>query len=311
MLTRKTVILAGLETTYGTDPALLSTANGILASDVNIDIKGEVLKREVVRDSLSQMSHVIGMKEVELTFKTEVKGNGSGTNPEMDSLLQACGFNTAAHALTANIIYSLQSTEDNLKSISLYVYKDKNRHKVTGARGTVKFNLEAGKYGFAEWTINGIYNAVETLSTPDISGIGVNKPPVIYGAGFQIGGFSPVCSKLEIDLGNKLARRDDLNALSGVAGFIITSREPKMKFDADAVVEASNPFWGDWAGNVIDTYAVQAGTTAGNVVKFNGFFELESNKYGDKDGITKYECEAALVSSTPDTQNDELTITFA
>ena len=310
MLTRKTVIMAGIEATYGTDPALSAAANGLLASDVNIDIKGETLKRDIVRDTLSPIGHVIGMKEISLSFKTEIKGTNLGSTPEMDSLLQSCGFGTAAHAGTAVITYTVVSSEALLQSASIYVYVDGNRHKVTGARGNVKFNFEAGKFGVAEWDFSGIYNAVEAVAIPDLTGLVKAQPPICYGAGFQISGFSPVTSKVEIDLGNKVVRRDDLNALSGVKGFIITGREPKIKFDADAVLESSNPFWGDWAGSVIDTFAIQAGTTAGNIALFTGNFEFESNKYGDKDGVSKFEVNAALVSSNPDTQNDELQIVF-
>src|SRR3990167_5506148 len=239
MLTRRTVIVAGMETTYGTDPALTGT-NAILAWDVNLDIKGEVLERVFLRDTLTPMPHVIGLKEAELSFKCEVVGSNAA--PMVAPLLTACGFGTGVVS-GSWLTYNLQSTEVNMPSVSLYIYKDGNRHKITGARGNMKLTAQAGKYGVHEFTMKGIYNAVDAVAVPDVSGLSANKPPVCYASLFQIAGFSPVSSKLEIDLANEVARADSLNAATGVGLFRVSSRKPKMTFDADAVVEASNPFW--------------------------------------------------------------------
>jgi hypothetical protein len=306
MLTRRTTILAIKEATYGTDPAMTGT-NAILAWDVEMDVKGEVLAREFLRDTFTNMPHVIGMKEVALTFKTELKGSNAA--PDIDPLLVGVGFGTAVTTGTG-LVYTLQSNEINVNSTAFRVYKDGNMHKILGARGSVKLTLEAGKYGIAEWSFSGLYDPVAAVANPDVSGLSQNKPPILYNSSFQIGGFSPVTSKLEIDLGNTVTRRDDLNATYGVRSFRISSRKPKMSFDADAVVEASNPFWGDWTGHIVDTYSISVGTPAGNRLIVSGYFEYETNKYADKDGISSYECNAALVSSGPDTQDDELSLKY-
>jgi hypothetical protein len=309
MLTRRTVIQAIKETTYGTDPAM-TAANALLVWDVDFDAKGEILRREILRDSISQMSHVIGMKECSLNFKAEIKGGGViPSYPELGTLLLGCGFNTGV-VTTTTMVFSLVSAETAMNSLSFIVNIDGNAHKILGARGTVKFNLEAGKYGIAEFAFQGMYDTVSATALPDISGVAANNPPIVYNSSFQIGGFSPVCSKAEIDLANEVVRRDSLNAPYGVAGFRITNRKPNMGFDPDAVVESSNPFWGDWAGNIVDTFGVQIGSVPGNIVKITGIYEYDTLKYGDQDGIRKFDCKAALVSSNVNTQNDELAVTF-
>jgi hypothetical protein len=310
MLTRRTVILAGREAVYGTDPAMTG-ANGLLAYDVDLDVKGEILERNILRDSLSSMPHVIGMKECTLNFKTELKGCGViPSNPEIGVLLSGCGFDTGVVTGTT-MVYSLGSNEASMWSISFIAEKDGNWHKILGSRGSVKLNLEAGKYGEAEFTFQGMYDPVSAAALTDISGLSSNKPPICYNSSFNLAGFSPVCSKMEIDLANNVIRRDNLNATYGVGGFRLTDRKPTLAFDADAVVESSNPFWGDWAGAVVDTFNVRIGDTAGNTYKVNGIFEYESVKYGDQDGVSKYDCKARLVSSDVNTQNDELVITFS
>ncbi len=95
-LTRRTVILAKLETTYGVDAAPTG-ANAILCnSAVDVKPQGEVLKRDVLRDTLSPSGHVIGAKTIDFEFPVELKGGGLVTlvvqAPEYDPLLQSCGM---------------------------------------------------------------------------------------------------------------------------------------------------------------------------------------------------------------------------
>lgn len=317
MLTRQTVLWCKRETLYGSDPAMTGT-DGLLAWDVNLDIKGEQLTRDVLRDTLSPISHVIGMKEVELSFKTELKGIGAhpGTAANLaawdfDRLISGCSFNTGTLNGT-QITYALISNDSAVNSLSFYVHLGDsnagNRHKIVGARGTVKFNLQAGKFGEAEWNFKGLYNAVIAATLPGLQGVSSLQPPIIYNSSFQIAGFSPVCSKAEIDLGVDVVRRDSLNAAAGVHSFRITGRKPKLSFDADAVVESSNPFWGDWDGSVVDTFGITIGTNAQNRIDINGYFEYIQPKYGDADGVRKFDCEAAIISSNATTGNDEITI---
>lgn len=320
MLTRQTVLWCAKETTYGTDPAMTGT-NALLAWDINPDIKGDVLLREILRDTLSPISHVIGLKEVELSFKTEMRGIGAhpGTAAniasfELDRLLNGCSFNTGTISGTA-ITYALISNDSSIGSLSFYVHiGDSNaglRHKVSGARGTVKFNLEAGKYGVAEWTFKGLYNAVVSATLPGLAGVSSLQPPIVYNSSFQIAGFSPVCSSAEIDMGVDVVRRDSLNSTTGVHSMRIVNRTPKLNFDADAVVESSNPFWGDWDGSVIDTFGINIGTNAQNTCIMTGYFQYDQPKYGDADGVRKYDIEASLCSSNATTGNDEILIKFA
>lgn len=312
MLTRRTVLWVKRETDIGTDPAM-SASDAVLAYDIDPDFKGEVLQRPVLRDTLSKIPHVIGMKESALTFKTEIKGAGmTGTVPEIPeiaTLLSGCAFNTGVYTGTT-LVFSLVSAEADINSLAFRVFLDGNMHKMVGTRGTVKFNLNAGNYGEAEWTFSGLFIPVSAITIPDITGLGSTKPPIVYNSSFQIGGFSPICSAAEIDLANNVIRRDSLNSVSGVHSFRITDREPKLSFDSDAVIEATNPFWGDWEGNVVATWAIQIGSDAGNIIKMDGYFEYETNKYADQDGVRKYDEVAALVSSDVNTQDDELVLTF-
>lgn len=312
MLTRRTVIAAIREATYGTDPAM-SGSNALYAYDVDVDFKGEVLERDIMRDTLSRVAHVVGMKECSLTFKIEMKGVGlTGTVPlpsELCLLLSGCGFDTGVNTGTT-LVQSLVSDEAAMNSLSFKVFKDGNYHKILGARGKPKFNLEAGKYGVAEFEFQGLYDPVAAGTVLDHAGAPTGIPPIVYNSSFQIAGYSPVCSKAEIDIANEIARRDSLNATYGVHSFRITARKPTMSFDADAVLEATHGFWTKWAAATVGTWSINFGSVAGSYIKIAGYYAPETVKYGDQDGVSKYDVKAALVSSDINSSNDELVITY-
>ena len=314
MLTRRTCILAKREVTYGTDPAMDPGVDGLLAYGVDINIKGENIERPVVRDSLSPMPSIIGMKSAVLKFNIELKGYGATTsigNWMLDDLLSGVGFDTGVYTGTTTV-YSLQSQESLMSSVAFIANVDGTIHKITGAKGTMKIVMDAGKFGELQFQFEGLYNPVGTGTLYDLSGMSNIKPPIVYNSGFSIGGsFSPVTSKCEIDLGNEVTERDSLNATYGIAGFRITDRQKAgMKFDADAVAESSNPFWGNWEGSAVQTLGITIGSNIGNIIKLGGYFTMESVKYGDDKGVRKIDCKAGLCSSDVNSQNNELQITL-
>src|SRR3989339_1845474 len=91
--TRKTVILAKIETNYGEDANPAADADGLLVSEVELEPIGEVLERDIYQDTYSKEPHKIGAKEYNLSFKFELKGSGSlGVAPKVGKLFQACGM---------------------------------------------------------------------------------------------------------------------------------------------------------------------------------------------------------------------------
>lgn len=310
MLTRKTVVLFELESTYGTDPVPVAADDGIYAADVEVEPSGEVLERDYYRDTLSKASPVIGMKEAQLTFKTEIKGSGAaGTAPKIGKLLQACAMSETVSA-GVSVTYAPVSAEASMKSLTFYVYKDGNLHKITGARGTYVLNLEAGKYGTISWTFKGLYNDVSAAAAPSITMSEVTLPPIVYNASFTWGGYAAVASALSIDYGNVLSRRESFNAPAGVGSFRIGDRKPQGSFNPEAVVEATHPFWGDWKNSTARALGIVIGATAGNICTINAPKCVSTGvKYSDDEGVAVYDTQFVLAENNSSGDN-ELSIVF-
>ena len=90
---RKRFVDVVLESTYGVDPGSGRTAL-LPRSDLSLEVSGENVNRDVVRQTLSNRGHVVTSKQQSLTLPLELRGAGlDGTSslqvPETDSLLKA------------------------------------------------------------------------------------------------------------------------------------------------------------------------------------------------------------------------------
>lgn len=307
MLTRKTVILAKIESNYGVDPTPTVSANALLVKDVDLKINGETLERDFIRSSLSGLQFVRGVKDCDVSFKTELKGTGTrGVLPAFGwegTLFRACGMSETVSAATS-ITYVPVSTA--FESVTLYVYKDGIFHKITGARGSFKILLEVGKYGEVQWTFKGLYNATVDGSPAAQTFSGIIPTPVLS-AGITVGAYAAVATKMELDIGHSLALRKSINAASGVVEAIITGRNAVGSFDPDTVTEATHTFWANWAAaTAIALNIGPIGATSGNIIQITApKLQYKDITYGDDNGVLKYQVPFELAMNAGD---DELSI---
>lgn len=309
LATRKTVILAKLETVYGQDASPAPDADGLLVSEVELEPAGEVLERDIYQDTYSKEAHKIGAKEYSLTFKIELKGSGTaGVAPAVGKLLQASGMKEDI-VVDTSVTYDPESDDDNVKSLTIYVYRDKILHKLTGCRGDWDMDSQAGKYAYLIFKFRGLFTGAVDQDAPALSNLEQTLPQIVKEANFTWGSFSPVASKLGITYGSNVARREDFNAAEGVGAFRISDRKPVGSFNPEAVLEATHPFWEDWADAVARALSIQVGSQAGNIVTVNAPKCVSTSiKYEDEEGVLAYGLQFALTKDTAG--DDELSIVF-
>lgn len=93
LLTRKRLILAETESTYGTDPSP-DGADAILVRDLSITPQqSDVVNRDLVRPYLGASEQLLANTRVECTFSVEMAGSGTaGTAPRFGKVLKACAL---------------------------------------------------------------------------------------------------------------------------------------------------------------------------------------------------------------------------
>lgn len=104
LLSRRALLLGGMEATYNTAVATTATADALLVSEPRWSPNVAYLQRNLNRGSISPVASMTGRKEATITFNTEIRGNGKHASgllanaPMLSRLLRAAGFSLTASA---------------------------------------------------------------------------------------------------------------------------------------------------------------------------------------------------------------------
>jgi hypothetical protein len=304
MLTRRSVLLAKIETVYGTDPVPVA-GDAVLCIDPVVRVDGELLDRRFVKQNLSPLTPILGAKSVEVTFAAELKGSGAaGTAPEIGPLLRACGMSETIVASTS-VAYAPVSTA--FESCTIYVYYDGMLHKVCGCRGTVDVDLAAGQYGLLNFRFMGLFQI--PVDQAIVSGtFDATKPVAVAGLGMTIGAYAAIFERLQLALNNDLTALKDANTAAVIRQIVITGRRSAGSFNPETVLEATNDFWGDWNSRLEMALTALVGSVAGNKVQIDApKVSYNQIAWGDRDGQRIYDIPFTCAGNAGD---DELVLTF-
>lgn len=289
--TQKRILLAKEEGTYNVDPTPTTSANAIEAEKIIVSDLGDVIERNPVRASLSPVEPAgIGKRNRKITFDVELKGSGTpGTAARLGDLLEACGW---AETVSPGSAVSYTPTSAATKSVTFYVYDLQDNgnallRKITGARGTVQFNLPAGQIGKASFTFYGHYNAPSDVSAPSNPTFETTKPPIVESLELTLNGVtSLVVNELSFDAQVNVIPSDDVNSPNSIKEFVMAGRKPTGKFTPEAVTLAVYNFWTDWAAATARAFSSRLGSTSGNRIAFSApKLTIDSIEDSDKQGI--------------------------
>lgn len=256
LLTRRRVIAAKIETTEGVGEAITAADAGLLVADVKFDIDFKQNERNVVLDTLSNLSPTIGTRSVSITFKAELKGAGAIytplVKPAIGIYLQACGMaETLDTTDPAAPIVDYLPASYGIPSLTIWVYEDGLVKKAAGCRGTFKISGKVGECVFADFTFTGVY--VSTSDLPIISpSFEASMPPVLMGTAITTNlspnetSFAPVAESFGFDIGNSVNLRSSISAVNGFTNAMITSRKPTGTINPEATLIATNDAITTW-----------------------------------------------------------------
>lgn len=308
MLTRKAQLLIRQEAVEGTFEAGIAAADGgILVYKPKFTPDAKIYERDPARATLSTLAPLVGGVKGTLTFQTELKGSGTaGTPPKWGIAMKAAGFAETVVALTS-VAYAPASSGVN--SCSLELIMDGVAHKMSGCRATVKLAAQFGQPAMLEYSFDGVY--VGTVDLADVAGIvyDTTTPPIFMGANIlTYDGINPVFTKLDMDMANKLALRENANSAGGYLSCLITSRKPTFSIDPEMVNVATYDYFSKMTSGAQVAIAASLGATAGNKVAI-AVPKATATKIApaDRNGIYTIGLSGEMNMNTGD---DELTITL-
>lgn len=305
MLYRKKYVLAKIESTYGTDPTPVG-GDAILTKNCQISPQqGNRVSRDLDRASLGNDVEIATGLNTSISFDVEVAGAGvAGDAPGYGTLLRACAFSEVVTPGTS-VVYSPVSS--GFESVTLYYFHDGELHKMTGARGTVSFNLSRDGIPMMSFTFTGLHNAPTepVVITPDTSAF--IKPLPVTEANtpvYTVDGFDVRAEEFTLDIANSVVYRNVVNSES----VIITDRAPAgtLRFEQERIADKN--FWALAEAETLVPVAIEHGTTAGNIVAIDGArVQLSQPTLNDSDGLSVMGMNTLWVPS--DSGDDEVTIT--
>lgn len=411
LLTRRTVVLAGIEATYNVVPTLNAATDAILVEEPEFTADPQVLERNFTSFDLSQKAHVIGRKLAGVRFTTELRGNGkvhSGAladAPILGRLFRACGFSETAvqaaqasdvfevgdhsgrrigwatagtlstttetayhievttgggsgvaqvsitsddptetaqtgvtltdtmavtvgtkgltitptfgsstlvegqswqaHLTPTGIVYEPVST--GFESITLDVFMDGVKHRVSGAMGTFSVQATAGEYAKVSWEFTGNYTAPVDEAMPSAT-YETTLPAMVELARLRTDGYAPIVNAMSYDQANTITVLPDVNASNGYRGVRITARTPTGGIDPEATLVADQDFWGKMATAKVMPFQMRIGQARGNTVWIKGpATQYTGLTYRDRDGIRTFDAGLKFVRYAGD---DEVRFVF-
>jgi len=143
MLVNREVLLAKIETTYNRDPAPVAGTDAVLAEALAWSNAGlKMVERPALRANIGKLKSLYAGSMMALSITCEMKGSGAaGTAPEIGPLLRACG---CSETISGGVSVTYKPVSTGHESVTLYLYQDGTRLKLTGCRGNAEFSLSAG-----------------------------------------------------------------------------------------------------------------------------------------------------------------------
>lgn len=306
LLQRKRVILAKIETTYGTDPTPTGAANAILVRNLSITPQdADLVDRNLVRPYIGRSEQLPAAFRAQVEFEVEMAGSGTaGTAPGYDPLLRACGLSATT---SAGVSVTYAPISASFESVTIYMNNDGVQHKITGARGTVSVQMKVKDIPVFKFTFLGLYNTVTDTALPSPTYTAFQTPLTVTNLNttpFTLHSYSAILSDLQIDLSNTLVHR---TLVGGTESVLITDREPQGNVTVEATTVAAKDWWALAKAATLGGLDITHGVTAGNKVQITSSrVQLTKPTYQDMDGVSMLQMGTNFVPSTAG--NDEISV---
>ena len=313
-LIKKTVVLAKVETTVGTDAVPTGALNAIQVMNLSITpIDAKMVSLNTITPWFGGAIDLVATSAVKCSFDVLLAGAGlAATGPAWGQLLLGCAMAETTGLLTPNRVEYAPIT-DALKTLTIYWYDDGILHKMLGAMGNVKLSAKSGeapKLTFEFIGVDGIptaaANATATLTAwkqpPTVTKANVTDVLLgcTYAAGVLTGGTSYNSSGLTLDWGNATA----FAPLLTLEQVVLTDRNLKGTVELDLTAAQEVTQIASVKSNTSQSMGFVIGSTSGNkIMVFAPAVQLLNPKKVDFNGMRLIGFDIHL---NPSVGNDEI-----
>lgn len=288
LYTRKRLLLAKSEDTYGTSAAPTGT-EAILVTNLEVQpLVMELIERETITGIFGQRDNVVGQRMAQINFDVELAGSGTaGTAPQWSPIMKACGFSetlVGASPGPASVTYAPISA--SFSSCTLTFFNDGIKQVVTGARGTWSLSMAIGEIPTLSFEMMGWYaspNATANV-TPNyanqVAPVAVNSDNT---TSVSVHSYSACMNAFSLQVANNLVFRQLAGCTKQV---LISDRKPAGEITLELPAFGTKDFYGIANAQTKGSISLQHGQTAGNIITIAcPTSAFDSPSYEDGDGI--------------------------
>lgn len=300
----ETVLLAKVETAYGTDANTDAASDAILTQDFAITpLQASTIERNLDRPGYGANPMMLSGVHVACNFNLELSGGGTIDAPvPYNSILKGCARSETVEVGT-RVIYAPQS--DDFDSLTLDVHLDGLHHQVTGWRGSVGVNIAAGSLPTLSVQGLGLYVDPAQIVPPsnvDFSAFEDPIPVEYSNTTATINGLNLPTVNFSVGNGDQVNYRNLINQEAvTVDGRSLTGT---MEVLMDENLSNFNPYELAKSGD-FTAITVTHGATPGHIIELDApRVQIESVDMGTNGGERTWRLGVRLIAS--DAGNDEL-----
>jgi hypothetical protein len=310
---KRRLLLAKIETTYGTDPTPTGAANAILlkGNPTLTPLDAEIVDRDILRNYLGSSEQIVAAYSAKLEFEVEIAGAGAaGTVPAYGPLLRMCAH---SETVTASTKVEYKPISGSFESGTLWFQLPDDTtpaqsvvHKMVGARGNVVFTFNAKGVPSMKFTMTGLYVAVSEAAVISGTYTGFKTPVAVNKANttFSFFSYAAKMAAFELDAGCEVVYRNLVNEES----VRIVDRKGKGTTTFDAPTITAKDFFAASLVSTLGAVSLVHGVGAGNIFEIaSATADLVNPTYGDDNNIATMTMPHTYVPTTAG--NDEYTLT--
>lgn len=293
---RKKILLAKIESSYGTDAVPTGAANAIQTKNLTISpLEGATVSRDLDRSTLgNDLSIHIGT-HVMIEFDVEYAGSGTNTTPPAyGPLKRMCAQSETVGV--SDVQYAPVSTGE--ESGSLYMHLDGQKHALLGARGTESLKVSTQGIPMLHYKMTGLWVDPAAVADPTPDFTAFQTPLAVTNSNtptFSLHGYSGNLLEFNFDQASEVKYRN----VVGEESVQIVDRAPVGSIVIEAPPLGTKNFFTIARANTLGALQIIHGVGGGNICQFDGAsVQVLRPTYGESDGIRTLNMQLAFIPSS-------------
>ena len=303
---KETLLAAKKESSYASAATLAGT-DAVLATEVSIvPVASTVLDRNIIDGKFGSRPFIQTNTHVSLTATIEATPSGTaGTAPDYKDLLLGCGLIETSTA--SQNVYSPETNLETADSLTIGVYIDGSLHKLTGARGSFTYQIDASDTPKFIFNFLGLYNAptATTILTPTYAQLAPKVANSTNTTAFQLHSYAGALQSFSFEQNNNVYHSELIGSSKTIR---ITDRASSGSVSIESVGLGTKNFYEIVNSTATGNLTHQHGQTGGNKITFTASTtQLETIEQGDNEG---YQMLDIGYRALPNSGNDEFELKF-